>query len=169
MKFMKNNKIYIQNIDLIYIMEKERNIPLFIFNKLKEVEYDEEEDRNLEFVSFSNEIEIDYLNSLDWLVDYNECEKFSLCEIYDYRDSLVVYHNMIIDIFNAMSFEAQTSNYELEIEAAKLEYQVDTVDYLIAYREGEITIPFPSDSRISSIYKPSIVTRIRDLIKDSVL
>lgn len=82
MKVFKNGRVYVQKEDLMLLLECGRLIPASVFDKVYSNEYFVVGESNKEdYIEFNKPEDLEFFESLDWIVDYDEVKDLSLEEI----------------------------------------------------------------------------------------
>ena len=129
-------KIYVQMGDLEILKSIDISVPVSIVQDffIKDIIVDDSNKEN--FVEFTKPDEIEFFNSLEWLVDYKRVRYLSLDDIknmiYAIRDEV---HSLVND---------RDINDQTVIQVCKiLEYKAETLAKILMVKQGKKQLPFP--------------------------
>lgn len=150
MKIFRNEdgkeKVYIQNVDMIYLKKLEKIFPSSIFSKLFGKEYELIMEQNeYDFISFNDPHEIQFFDDIDWIIDYDEYINLTIKEINDkysvLYDKLLYFANKL----DSMSEQELKDNYDVYNQHEQIEYTLKSYIEIQKIKLGRKTLNFPWD------------------------
>ena len=135
----KNNELYIQLMDIEYMNKKNMDIPLNVkqlFNKYNNMyKYNK-----YDFIKISEEEIIKYIQSLDFILDYNEyinmdyqSIKYKVQEIYDEMGK-------ILDYYSSLSIDEKKMNLKLRKEYYNKEHMIESIAVIYKIQQHIIKV-----------------------------
>lgn len=149
MKINKKDAIYIQNIDLIYLSEGYVPIPPSIYKKINLKKNYINDKTKYKFIKFTLPEEITFLNSIPWIVDYNEVKDTSPEEI----------GKMINNLRNKKELLKQAKNISSEetinnlVEEQNIELKIHSLREILWHKTGDTKMSIPKDKSPKRIRK----------------
>lgn len=134
------NKLYVQKEDLMNLCDTTR-VPQSIYEKYK---YSFIDSNNLkDFIEFSDPVDIEYLNNIDWIIDYREYSiklEDELTELARHYETKI---NDIALTYNDMSKKERIKNYPLKLEHDHLTYKYYSILNMIKIKKNIEKIDLP--------------------------
>ena len=147
------NKVYVHPHDLCKIFDSDIKVPNSIFMKFfnENVVYDFNsifDNNNLEFIEFDTKEELEFFESLDWIVDYKEFIKLSENEIKDKMNNISIEIDEITDKYNSMSEIEKEKNIKLYKKADLLSFKFKSINEILLFKQNkkEFNLPLVPDS-----------------------
>ena len=114
MKIFANNKAYVQNNDLAYLMRGAEgiSIPASIFNKVFGKVFIVTDENRYDFIEFSEPAEIEFFKECDWMVDYNAFDNMTEEEIIQIVCKINEERNKIAQAFNELKQQERKKQYQ---------------------------------------------------------
>lgn len=165
MKIFKNNAVYVQKIDLVFLYQLGIEIPNSITMKINENELD---NRNMHsFLEFNEENEIEFFRNLDWLVNYDEVKDLSEEYILELLNSIKEEKNNKLEEFNEAPDDDFDTNLRLISEYQSLDFKIYNLKEILLLRKSKIHIklPFEVDNVVNN--NGNVLIRLLKRIKDS--
>lgn len=170
MKIITDNAAYIQNSDIMQIMAFENVIPGEFMNEMFNGGYVYINDSNYyAFKKFEGPQTIEFINGLDWIVDYGEVKDMPEEDIANMCCLLADEYNGIAEKYNNLTPHQRKLNHSLSTECDKKEYKINALKEFVMFRRGVIPMEIPDEFDLPESYgiKPeerkSIVKRVRSL------
>lgn len=133
-------KLYIQQEDLMNLCDTTR-IPQSIYDIYKfSLIYCKS---NKDFIEYTNPKDIEYLNSIDWILDYREYSLKSIEELTILAKHYEIKINELANTYNDMSRKERIKNYNLKLEHDYLTYKYYSLIYLINIKNNKEVIKLP--------------------------
>lgn len=137
MKIVRRNVGYIQLDDIVTLLEFQMHIPISIIEKIADRRLITVTDANrFTFIKLSTREELDFLKSVEGLIDYDEVRDLSREEIIALAESYEEERNRIANDFNAMSLEDRKKNRHMMTYFALLERKQYALRNFQWYIEG---------------------------------
>ena len=134
-------KLYIQQEDLMNLCDTTR-IPQSIYDIYKfSLIYCKS---NKDFIEYTNPKDIEYLNSIDWILDYREYTFKEVEELIMLAKHYEVKINELANAYNDMSRKERIKNYNLKLEHDHLTYKYYSLIYLINIKNTKDKIKLPT-------------------------
>lgn len=145
MKILTKDGIYVQKNDIAYLTQSDKSIPESIFlTVFGQGSYTIIDDSNrYEFVKFTSTEEIEYLNALNWIVDYNSLKDLSTEELENKFNELADKRRALADKYNNMSIEEKMKNIELVDECENLRYMMLNINDINLFKHGRLSMTLP--------------------------
>lgn len=133
---IENNikKLYIQKEDIINLMDINGFVLPSIYNKYKYSNIYNENPK--EFIEITDLKEIDYLNKLDWIIDYREYVLMNENELIELGKHYETKINDIATTYNEMSLKERQQSYFLKREHDTLTYKFYQIIYMTRIKKG---------------------------------
>ena len=115
MKIITDNAVYVQKNDIYYLQQTGLEMPasIFFMNLFDSDKVVFDDINKYKFVKFENPREIEFFNSIDWIIDYNEVKDLSEKEIIMLVQSFEDKINRIAEKFKSMSSEQKKQNMNM--------------------------------------------------------
>ena len=136
MKVFINNTLYVQRKDLMNILIFDINMPKNLKENLKRM--DLSEDNQNSFVRFTIKDEINYYNSLPWIISYDEYKDLTDKELLELGNKIDRKMKRIL----SKSINSPKKNEYLD-EYKKLALQMQSLREFFWYKRGFINIEVP--------------------------
>lgn len=136
MKYIKNNKIYVQLYDLNYIIYNGAGItPKSVFDKALKQAVNMNDDNKYDYIEFDDNHEINYFEGLSFIINKDEIDNMSIDELFDFynysKEALDHIGNLFKSVHRAMDLITLKSEYNKE------RHRFDTLKYLYNKRTKE--------------------------------
>ena len=145
------DKLYLQISDIIFIFKHELNIPEEVkkdFNdKLKIKNISGVEDDPYTFKLFTNPSTIEFVNGLEYIMDYNEYKTLSVHDIYEKAYLLQDKKQELALSFNKLSLKEREKKQDVVMLCDELDYKIFSLRDLVWFKEGNITMIIPGSKR----------------------
>ena len=149
MKVFNDDKVYVQNNDLQYLLRacEGSSIPSSIFNKVFGDIYIVTNDNRYEFVEFSNPEDIEFFKNCDWIINYHDFDEMTEEEIVSYGSQINDKRNELAGKFNNLSEKEKEKQYEkVSSEIMMLDYKIYSIRDLLWHRQGHLKFSIPSSN-----------------------
>lgn len=153
MKILTKDGIYVQKNDIAYLTRLETAIPASIFMavfSLKGCTIIDDTNR-YEFVKFTSKEEIQFLKSLDWIIDYYKVKDLSYEELEKMFNEFAAKLNNLGTKYNAMSIEERAKNVDIANECENLQFMLYSIEDMGLLKLGRLDMPLPE-----GVEKPTI-------------
>lgn len=147
MEVFANNKVYVQNNDLQFLLRAcdGISIPSSIINKVFGDLFIVTDDNRYEFVEFSNVEEIAFFKNCDWIIDYHAFDGMTEVEIINYGSQINDKRNELAEKFNNLPEKEQEKLYEqVSSEVMMLDYKIYSIRDLVWHRQGHLKFTVPT-------------------------
>lgn len=134
MKIFRNNILYVQKRDLNYLLIFNIDMPPILKENLKRI--DLTDNNKNDFIRFRTKEEINYYNSLPWLIDYDEYSETDEIELLEIGN---VIGQKLKTITNKDNYNNKEKLKEYKILALKLQ----TLRDFFWYKRGFINTQIP--------------------------
>lgn len=134
-------KVYVQMNDIMMLNQTDMPIPTSIYEKVFTGIVDDS--NRMDFVEFTQPIEIEFFESMDWIVDYKQIKSLSEEEIKTKGQEISTEMNEIVNRFNAMSDEERVENQSLVLRHNLLDYKMKYLAEILCVKQGYQQRPFP--------------------------
>ena len=145
------DKLYLQISDIIFIFQHELNLPDSIkedFNeKLKIKTTRGLEDNPYTFKLFTEPETINFVNGLDYIVDYSEYKQLSVPEIYEKAYLLQDKKQELAVSFNKLSLKDREKKQDVVSLCDELDFTILSLRDLEWFKEGSISMIIPGSKR----------------------
>ena len=135
MKYIENNKIYVQICDLNFIfIHGAGNTPKSVFDKVLNIAVNMTDDNKYDFIEFDAPLEIHYFKSLSFILDYKDIMGLSSDEVFEYlidAQERIEHLNMLYKgVYKLADIADLNSRYK------KLRYRCNTVQAVYDYKKS---------------------------------
>ena len=136
-------KVYVQMNDIMMLTHSDKPIPASIFEKVFSDVVIVNDSNRMDFVEFTQPNEIEYFDSLDWIVDYKQTRYLSKEDIMEKRKEIVnemseIAHKSIsITDENYKDYQSLIKRLEL------LDYKMKSLGEILWVKQGYREMPFP--------------------------
>lgn len=147
MKVFTDNKVYVQNNDLQYLLSNCDGLPIpsSIINKVFGDVFIVTDSNRYEFVEFSNHEDVEFFRSCDWIIDYHDFDKMTEKEIINYASQINDKRNELAEKFNNLPEKEQKKIYEqVSSEVMMLDYKIYSIRDLVWHRQGHLKFSIPA-------------------------
>ena len=148
MKLIGENSIYIQRSDIMNlcnsIVASNETIPSSIIDKIygHGLVFIGNSNRH-EFVEFTEQEEIDFFSTRDWIIDYNSVKSLKENELIDLAWHLTQQKNKIANEYNDMSTNERIEKYNMVVECSLLDHKINSLIDMSMYNKGKAKIELP--------------------------
>lgn len=166
MKIVKDNAIYVQKNDIMFLFQNDLSIPASIFMKVFGNGIIIVDDRNrYEFVKFEEKDEIDFFKSLHWIVDYDTVKDLSDEEIIKLGQMAAEERNSIACMFNSMLDDMKSKHMYSVLRCKMLEFKIYSLRDILWFRQGHIKMTLPDGVQYPKSYKKVDEKGLKKLLK----
>ena len=163
MKIFANNKVYVQNNDLSYLLHNAKEIPASIFEKVFTGIFIVTDKNRYEFIEFSKPEEIEFFKKSEWIVDYNSLDGMNEEQIIEYGQQINKKRNQIAESFNKLSKNEREKQYdEITSQIDLLEFQMLSVRDILWHKQGNLEFSLPEGTNASYLKKGNITKTEED-------
>ena len=145
------DKLYLQISDIIFIFQHELDLPDSVkqdFNdKLKIKTTKGLEDNPYSFKLFTEPDTINFVNNLDYIIDYNEYKQLSVPEIYEKAYLLQDKKQELAVSFNKLSLKEREKKQDVVNLCDELDFTILSLRDLVWFKEGSISMIIPGSKR----------------------
>lgn len=158
MKILTETGIYIQMQDLYYLEATNLKIPMTIFSKSfgSNLVFQDNMSK-YKFIKFTRISDVDFLNQLNFLIDYNTLKTLTDKELNIYLNKIKEKRDVIIKRINSMNKWEKMKNQKIIDERNDLDYKINSLYDYILYRNGKLFYKLPKEVRKNE-YKKKIKT-----------
>lgn len=144
MKVFINNKVYISNHDIKFLLREHYAMPLSVLLEIDD-RFVEDYDKLLEskihdFMSFTSKEAEEYFKGLDFIIDYNEFKDKTVDEL-KFEQKICEINKMRIE--NTSPTLSGYNVQEAKLKLAKYEHIIYSFGELINYKEGTLRFNIP--------------------------
>ena len=144
MVIFTENAVYVQKNDIGYLNNYENDIPASIFMQVFGNGIVIINDSNrYEFEKFDKAHEIEFIKSLDWMVDYNSVKDLSDEEIIKMGQDIFEKRNKIAHEFLAMSEEERNKHTDMPVQCELLDFKAYSLRDILWFKQGHLNITLP--------------------------
>lgn len=168
MKIFANNKVYIQKNDLIYLLRSANNslVPSSIIDNVFGQIFIVTDSNRYEFVEFYLPEEVEFFNSCDWIVNYNDFDYMSEEEIVDYGCKINEQRNKIAQAYNDLPEEEKKVKYEeVSTQIELLEYKMWSVRDVLWYKQRNLKFDLPEGTNVIPFKKKNGIKKVLSIFK----
>ena len=154
MKIFSNNKAYVQNNDLAYLMRGAEgiSIPASIFEKVFGKVFIVTDQNKYDFVEFTEQAEIEFFKECDWMVDYNSFDNMTEEEIIQIGCKINEERNKIAQAFNSLKQKEKERQYQkVSTQIELLEFKMMCVRDVLWHKQGNLSFPLPKGIKTNNI------------------
>ena len=137
------NKVYVQMNDMMMLAHSDISIPTSIFEKVFSDVVVVNNSNRMDFVEFTQPNEVEFFESLDWIVDYKQIRYLSEEEIKEKVQEIANEMNEIANRFNSMTDEEKRDNQSLIQRHELLDYKMKYLAEILWVKQGRKQMPFP--------------------------
>ncbi len=136
-------KVYVQMNDIMMLIHSDISLPTTIIKKVFNDIVIVDDSNRMDFIEFTQLNEVEYFESLDWIVDYKQIRYLSDEEIIKIGQSISNEMNEIANRFNSMTEDEIINNQSLVQRHKLLDYKIKSLAEILWVKQGHIQIPFP--------------------------
>lgn len=145
--FNKENekeKAYVQLNDIMELIQTNNPIPASIIDKVfgREMIIVDDENRD-NFVEFDDPTEIEFLRSIEWIIDYKKYRDLTKDELELLIKENIKDSNEIATKYNTLSYEEKLKDLDLHQKYNALRLKDEDLKKLYSMKKGEYQPPFP--------------------------
>lgn len=166
MKIITDREAYVQKNDIVQLNTSNLEIPASIYLKIFGSGITIIDDSNrYEFVKFEEAYEIEFLKSINWIINYDDVKGLSDDEIMEMGNKILAERSQIADNFNSLSEEERLYNIEkVEEQCDLLEFKFYSLRDFLWFRQGHLKFDLPEGIE-SSIKQVKEEKGIKKLVK----
>lgn len=160
MKIFANNKAYVQNNDLAYLMRGAEgiSIPASIFEKVFGKVFIVTDQNRYDFVEFSEPTEIDFFKECDWMVDYNSFDNMTEEEIIEIGCKINEERNKIAKSFNELKPKEKEKQYQkISTQIELLEFKMMSIRDVLWHKQGHLKFQLPKGTISNEILNQTAI------------
>lgn len=136
-------KVYVQMNDIMMLTHSDISIPASIFEKVFGDVVIVNDSNRMDFVEFTQPNEVEYFDSLDWIVDYKQIRYLSKEEIMEKRQEIANEMSEIAHRSISMPDENDKDYQSLIQRLEILEYKIKSLAEILWVKQGHKQMPFP--------------------------
>lgn len=169
MKIIRENKVYVQNIDIAHLLPAVStlgiNCPGEIFAQLfGEGFFICTPDNQHEFKEYKGKEVVEFFKGLDYIVDYDTVKDLSEDEIMTMGEEICTERNRIARKYNNLSEEeAEKMCERVHAGIAIADFKLEGIRDFLWFKQGHIKVTLPNGIEYPDGYKakkPSVLSRI---------
>lgn len=161
MKIIHDNLAYIQKGDLRVIFNFSN---LVIPNSLVKKAFSEYNmvDRNNkdEFILIVDKEEIDFLKTVDFVIDFTEVKNKSIEELNILKNNIINDYSKVLSIFNSLDENGKNKNISLYLKLNLFEYKIYSIEKVIQYKQGKIKLNLPKGEELKEKKTKTLLNRL---------
>ena len=161
MKIIHDNLAYIQKGDLRVIFNFSN---LVIPNSLVKKAFSEYNmvDRNNkdEFILIVDKEEIDFLKTVDFVIDFTEVKNKSIEELNLLKNNIINDYSKVLSIFNSLDENGKNKNISLYLKLNLFEYKIYSIEKVIQYKQGKIKLNLPKGEGLKEKKTKTLLNRL---------
>ena len=161
MKIIHDNLAYIQKGDLRVIFNFSN---LVIPNSLVKKAFSEYNmvDRNNkdEFILIVDKEEIDFLKTVDFVIDFTEVKNKSIEELNLLKNNIINDYSKVLSIFNSLDENGKNKNISLYLKLNLFEYKIYSIEKVIQYKQGKIKLNLPKGEELKEKKTKTLLNRL---------
>ena len=161
MKKIHDNLAYIQKGDLRVIFNFSN---LVIPNSLVKKAFSEYNmvDRNNkdEFILIVDKEEIDFLKTVDFVIDFTEVKNKSIEELNLLKNNIINDYSKVLSIFNSLDENGKNKNISLYLKLNLFEYKIYSIEKVIQYKQGKIKLNLPKGEELKEKKTKTLLNRL---------
>lgn len=145
MKIITDRAAYVQKNDIIQLNVSDLEIPASIYLKVFGSGITVIDDSNrYEFVKFEEAYEIEFLKSINWIINYDDVKDLSDDEIMEMGNIVLAERSEIADNFNLLSEEERIHNIDnVEEQCDLLEFKFYSIRDFLWFKQGHLKFTLP--------------------------
>lgn len=168
MKLYQNNVMYVQRKDIASLISSDIEIPGSIFARtfgMCEASCVDSTNRN-DYIKFYETDEIDFFNSLDWIIDYNDIKDFDENQLIELGESIANKRKNIAITFNKMDEHDKAANADMIVQCELLDYKLASLSELIWTKRNKQSLKLPNgvDCKVQNKEKKIVLKKILNKI-----
>lgn len=131
---IENNRtiLYVQIKDLIVLNQTNEIVPSSIYGKIIG------KNRN-DFIKLDTQREIDFIEKMPWILNYRYFVNANYKDLINIESDMLKERQIIIDRLN----RSNSQNNMLTLQQRILKHKIETINDIIKYKNGSLSIPFP--------------------------
>lgn len=141
MKIVTEKAIYVQKVDIDRLCDNDVFIPYSILHCGITID----ENTKYEFVKFDKEEDINYFNSIDWIMDYDELKKLSNEEIINMWKSMKEEKEKITQQYETMKSGQNDEVSKMIRRSLSLHLKTWFLTEFLSFRYGDLEMPLPEE------------------------
>ncbi len=151
MKLICTNEAYIQFKDLLLIINSADSYPVIFLELLNDDKFIKEQKLE-DFIKFDNFNIIEYLKTLDWLVDYYQYENQDMDELINEINENVLKLNRTVNIYMSLDDNEISKNRYFKKQYQMLENKITDLKEILLYKNNNSTLKIPSSENTNFRY-----------------
>lgn len=145
MKIITDREVYVQKNDIIQLNSSNLEIPASIYLSIFGSGITVIDDSNrYEFVKFEEAYEIEFLKSINWIINYDDVKDLSDDEIIEMGIKILAERSQKADNFNSLPEEERINNIDkVEEECDLLEFKYYSTRDFLWFKQGHLNFDLP--------------------------
>ena len=144
MKISTKNSMYVQKKDLEFLKDIVRLLPLSISKKIFENKDLDTDDYDIyDFFEFTDEEDIEFFRSLDWLIDYTQVKDLENDELRQIATIVAQRYDEVARKLHSINQKDEGYRNTIE-ECTLLSYQITTLEDIADINSGLLKIKMPN-------------------------
>ena len=177
MKLKVGNKVYLQSFEVAHILYDLDGFPPYVVEEITDREKlfllssskDDFSEGCLFDNAFVKQESIDWLMEQEWIIDFDEYSLKSIPELEELVKYLKERRFAIVDAHNRSEKASRKVNFNrVHTRAGKISNEIVSLEMLIRYLKGELSLIFPEDYHLEnrnktndeSVSKKSLLSRL---------
>lgn len=145
MKILTNDSVYVQKIDIAYLLSTDIVMPHSIMiNTFGENGGCVTTSNRFDFVKFDKDYEIAFFNNFNWILNYDDVKDLNEEALLKLSYLINDKKRKIINLFNSMNSNDQKNNLFLLKKFEALNFKLLSLKDYISYKQGRINMTFPT-------------------------
>lgn len=170
MKIIKDDKVYVQNIDLTFLLDAVScfniSVPNDVMSKIYVPMFICDGSNQYEFKMFEGKDSVEFFKKLDYIVDYDELKNLSDDEIMSYGEKVCEERNSKAHKYNNLPQRENDEVFrKLHTEIILLEHKLSSVRDMLWFKEGHIKMTLPEGIEYPEGYKAKKDSILRRIFK----
>lgn len=139
----ETHKLYVQLKDIDFLIHSGLFIPKKILQAISEQMRPVDEANKNDYCVFSKQTEIEYFNSVDFIIDYKALRKLEAGELSMMVNDIEAKILGFEEMYDGFTPEEQDFNNSILLQIERLAHKKRSIKELIDYKLGEISLNFP--------------------------
>lgn len=146
MKIKFKNTMYVQKKDILYLTQSNILIPKYIYIKLLELHtFPINETNKYEFIRFNKIEEINFFNSINWIINYDDINKLNNNEIIKLATKIKLEQNEITNKMRKIANKSKEELMDLITEYELKNHEFYSLRDIYWIKEGQLNIEMPNE------------------------
>ncbi len=148
MKLIYTNEAYIQFKDLLLIINSADSYPIIFLELLNNKEFIKQQKLN-DFIKFDNFNIIEYLKTVDWIIDYHEYENLDEVDLLKKIENSLEELNRTVNIYMVLDDSENMKIKYFKKSYQKLENKIGDLKEVLLYKNKKSNLKFPHNNIVS--------------------